>query len=215
VGNSINHIVLRQGEAGMIEQCTYKKYEFKKKLETLRSKAGRGTGLISLYIPSDKHISDITTQLREEHGQASNIKSKLTRTNVQSALESLLSKLRYLKKVPDNGIVYFTGAIDIGANKTSMESEVLIPPESIVSYKYHCDSVFYLESLEEMLRERGTYGLLVLDLREATIGTLIGKQIDVIRHLHSTVPGKQGKGGQCAHRFEQLRSIAIHDFLKE
>ena len=198
----------------MIEQCTYEKYEFKKKLETLRSKAGRGTELISLYIPSDKQISDITTQLREEHGQASNIKSKLTRTNVQSALESLLSKLRYLKKVPDNGIVYFTGAIDIGANKTSMESEVLIPPEPIVSYKYHCDSVFYLEPLEEMLRECSTYGLLVLDLREATVGTLIGKQIDVIRHLHSTVPGKQGKGGQSAHRFEQLRRIAIHDFFK-
>ena len=198
----------------MIEQCTYEKYEFKKKLETLRSKAGRGTELISLYIPSDKQISDITTQLREEHGQASNIKSKLTRTNVQSALESLLSKLRYLKKVPDNGIVYFTGAIDIGANKTNMESEVLIPPEPIVSYKYHCDSVFYLEPLEEMLRECSTYGLLVLDLREATVGTLIGKQIDVIRHLHSTVPGKQGKGGQSAHRFEQLRRIAIHDFFK-
>jgi peptide chain release factor subunit 1 len=198
----------------MVEQCTYEKYEFKKKLETLRSKSGRGTELISLYIPSDKQISDVSNHLREEHGQASNIKSKLTQTNVQGALESLLAKLRYLHKVPENGIVYFTGAVDIGANKTIMESEVLIPPEPIVSYKYHCDSVFYLEPLEEMLKECSTYGLLVLDLREATVGTLIGKQIDVVRHLHSTVPGKQRKGGQSAHRFEQLRRIAIHDFYK-
>jgi len=198
----------------MIEQCTYEKYEFKKKLETLRSKSGRGTELISLYIPSDKQISDVSNHLREEYEQASNIKSKLTRTNVQGALESLLAKLRYLNKVPENGIVYFTGAVDVGANKTSMESEVLIPPEPIVSYKYHCDSVFYLEPLEEMLKECSTYGLLVLDLREATVGTLIGKQIEVVRHLHSTVPGKQRKGGQSAHRFEQLRRIAIHDFYK-
>jgi len=198
----------------MVEQCTYEKYELKKKLETLRSKSGRSKELISLYIPSDKQISDVTNHLSEEHGQASNIMSKYTRTNVQGALESLLAKLRNLKKVPENGIVYFTGFVDIGANKTSMESEVLIPPEPIVSYKYHCDSVFYLEPLEEMLKECSTYGLLVLDLREATVGTLIGKQIDVIRHLHSTVPGKQGKGGQSAHRFEQLRRIAIHDFYK-
>jgi peptide chain release factor subunit 1 len=198
----------------MVEQCTYEKYELKKRLETLRRKSRRGTELVSLYIPSDKQISDVTNHLREEHGQASNITSKLTKTNVQGALESLLAKLRYLNKVPENGIVYFTGAIDIGANKTSMEGEILIPPEPIISYTYHCDSIFYIKPLEEILRECSTYGFLLLDLREATIGMLIGKQIDVIRHLHSTVPGKQRKGGQSAHRFEQLRRVAIHDFYK-
>ena len=62
----------------MVEQCTYEKYEFKKKLEALRSKSGRGTELISLYIPFDKQISDVSNHLREEHVQASNINSKLT-----------------------------------------------------------------------------------------------------------------------------------------
>ncbi len=95
-----------------------------------------------------------------------------------------------------------------------MLSEVLIPPEPVVHYIYHCDFVFYLEPLEEMLRECSTYGLILLDLREATLGMLVGKQIEVIKHLHSTVPGKQRKGGQSAHRFEQLRRISIHDFYK-
>ncbi len=198
----------------MVEQCTYEKYVFKKKLETLRSKSGRSTELISLYIPSDKQISDVTNHLREEHGQASNIESKLTSNNVQGALDSLLAKLRYLNKIPEKGIVYFTGTVDTGANRTSMENEVLIPPEPFAHYIYHRDSVFYLDPLEEMLRECSTYGLILLDLREATIGMLVGKQIEVIRHLHSTVPGKQRKGGQSAHRFEQLRHIAIHDFYK-
>ena len=198
----------------MAEYCTYEKYVFKKKLETLRNKSGRGTELISLYIPSDKQISDVTNHLREEHEQASNIKPKLSSNNLQGALDSLLAKLRSLNKIPENGIVYFTGTVDTGANRTGMVNEVLIPPEPVVNYIYHCDSVFYLEPLEEMLRECSTYGLILLDLREATIGMLVGKQIEVIRHLHSTVPGKQRKGGQSAHRFEQLRRIAIHDFYK-
>lgn len=70
----------------MAEYCTYEKYVFKKKLETLKSKSGRSTELISLYIPSDKRISDVINHLREEHEQASNIESKLSRNNVQEHL---------------------------------------------------------------------------------------------------------------------------------
>ena len=198
----------------MSEQSSaHLKYEFKRKLEGLRSKRGRGTELVSLYIPPDKQISDITAQLRVEHGQASNIKSKVTKTNVQGAIDSLLSRLRYLE-VPENGIVIFTGAVDIGANKTNMETTVVEPPQPIITYRYHCDSSFYLQPLEEMLKEAKTYGLLVLDRREATVGMLVGKHIESNRHLTSTVPGKQRKGGQSAHRFQQLRKIAIHDFYK-
>ncbi|MGP8321609.1 MAG: peptide chain release factor aRF-1 [Methanosarcinaceae archaeon] len=198
----------------MAEQSSHQKYEFKRKLEALRNKKGRGTELVSLYIPYDKQISDVTSQLRDEHGQAANIKSKLTKTNVQGALESLLSRLRYIKKAPENGIVFFTGAVDVGANKTSMETTMVEPPEPIISYKYHCDSAFYLQPLEDMLRDKKTYGLLVLDRREATVGLLVGKHIESFRHLTSNVPGKQRKGGQSAHRFQQLRLIAIHDFYK-
>lgn len=152
--------------------------------------------------------------MREEHEQALNIKPILTSNNVQGALDFLLAKLRSLNKIPENGVVYFAGTVDTGANRTGMVTEVLIPPEPVVHYIYHCDSVFYLEPFDEMLRECSTYGLILLDLREATIGMLVGRQIEVIKHLHSTIPGKQRKGGQSAHRFEQLRRIAIHDFYK-
>ena len=197
----------------MSEQSAHDKYEFKKKLEGLRTKKGRGTELISLYIPPDKQIFDVTSQLRDEHSQASNIKSKITKTNVQGAIDSLLSRLRY-GEVPENGIVYFTGAVDVGADKTNMETTIIVPPQPITTYKYHCDSSFYLEPLELMLKDAKTYGLLVLDRREATVGMLVGKHIESYRHMTSTVPGKQRKGGQSAHRFQQLRLIAIHDFYK-
>ncbi|MCD4846195.1 MAG: peptide chain release factor aRF-1 [Methanosarcinales archaeon] len=198
----------------MTESEAHRRYEFRRQLEELRSKKGRGTELISIYIPHDKQISDVVAQLRDEHGQAANIKSKITRTNVQSALESLMSRLRYIPRSPQNGIVLFTGAIDVGSNKTDLQSFTVEPAEPFVSYKYHCDSAFYLNPLEDMLADKMTYGLLVLDRREATVGLLKGKRIELSNHLTSNVPGKQRKGGQSAHRFQQLRLIAIHEFYK-
>ena len=196
----------------MVESEAHKKYEFKRTLEALRDKKGRGTELISLYIPHDKQIHEVASQLREEFGQASNIKSRVTRQNVTGAIESLLSRLKLIPKAPENGVVIFCGAVDIGANKTDMETYIIEPPEPLVSYKYHCDSSFLLTPLEDMLHERKTYGLLVLDRREATVGLLKGKHIEEMAHLTSNVPGKQRKGGQSSHRFQQLRLIAINEF---
>ncbi len=197
-----------------MEFTAQEKYEFKRLLDGLRSKTGRGTELISLYIPPDKQIHDVTSQLREEYGQAANIKSRVTRLSVQGSLESAMSRLKLIPKPPANGVVIFIGSVDAGANKTEMYSVALEPPDPIVTYRYHCDSSFLLEPLEEMLADKKTFGLIVLDRREATIGILKGKYTEAIKHLTSTVPGKQRKGGQSSHRFQQLRLIAIHEFYK-
>ena len=192
----------------------HKRYEFKRQLEDMRRRTGRGTELISLYIPPDKQVSDVVAQLRNEHGQAANIKSKSTRTNVQSALESVLARLKYYPRPPENGVVIFCGTLDIDGHRTSLDTMIIEPPEPITSYKYHCDSSFYLDPLEDMLTEKKTFGLLAIDRREATVGLLRGKSIEARKHLTSSVPGKQRKGGQSARRFQQLRLIAIHDFYK-
>lgn len=191
-----------------------KKYEFKRKLEELREKIGKGTELITIYIPPDKQISDVVSQLRDEHGQASNIKSKSTRTNVQSALSSIMARLKYFRTPPENGMVLFCGNISLGGDKTTMETLVLEPPEPIMSYQYRCGSEFVLTPLEEMLEEKKNYGLLVLDRREATIGLLHRKSVETIKHMTSNVPGKQRKGGQSSRRFERLRLISINEFYK-
>jgi peptide chain release factor subunit 1 len=197
-----------------MEFTAQEKYEFKRLLDDLRKKPGRGTELISLYIPPDKQISDVVSQLREEYGQASNIKSRVTRLSVQGALESAMAKLKLIPKPPPNGVVIFIGNIDVGGGKSDMYSAALEPPDPITTYRYHCDSSFLLAPLEEMLADKKTFGLIVLDRREATIGILMGKMVEIEKHLTSTVPGKQRKGGQSSHRFQQLRLIAIHDFYK-
>jgi peptide chain release factor subunit 1 len=195
----------------MTEEARHK-YEFKRQLEELKSKQGQGTELISLYIPHDKRISDVVAYLRDEHGSAANIKSKSTRTNVQSALESIMSRLKYYKEPPENGMALFCGAISIGGDRTSMEAITIVPPQPLTSFSYRCGSNFETDKLDDMLVDRKTFGLIVVDRREATIGLLKGKKVTPMRHLNSTVPGKQRKGGQSSHRFQQLRLIAISDF---
>ncbi len=191
------------------------KYEFKKKLEELEKYKGRGTELITLYIPPDKNIADVANQLRNELSQASNIKSKQTRTNVMAGLEAILQRLKYFKKPPEHGMVILSGVVDLGGGKQKHITEIIEPPEPVPLYKYHCDSTFYLEPLKEMLKEKKVYGLIVIDRREATIGLLRGKRIEVLSYTTSMVPGKHRQGGQSSVRFERLRQIAIHEFYKK
>ena len=192
-----------------------RKYEFKKMLERLEAKEGSGTELISLYIPPDKQIFDVTAQLRDEFGQCANIKSKQTRTNVQSAISSILSRLKYYTKPPENGIAVFCGTVNKHGDRQDLECDIVNPPEPLGLYLYRCSSRFELEPLRDMLEEKYVYGLLVLDRREAYWGFLRGNRIDPIGGTTSTVPGKQRKGGQSSIRFERLRLIAINDFYKK
>ncbi|MGB4578263.1 MAG: peptide chain release factor aRF-1 [Methanoculleus sp.] len=192
-----------------------KRYEFKKMLERLAEKEGSGTELITLYIPPDKQIHDVTGQLRDELGQCANIKSKQTRTNVQSAISSILARLRYYKRPPENGMAVFCGTINIGGDRTSLECEIIEPPEPLNIYTYRCSSTFEIEPLQERLGEKEVYGRIVIDRREAYIGFLRGNRIEPISGVTSMVPGKQRKGGQSSARFQRLRLIAINEFYKK
>jgi len=192
------------------------KYEFKKVIEELSEYRGSGTQLVTIYIPPDKRISDVVAHVTQEHSEASNIKSKDTRTNVQDALTSIKDRLKYYREPGENGMVLFSGAVDTGGGRTEMVTEVLEnPPQPIQSFRYHCDSEFYTEPLEEMLGDKGLFGLIVLDRREANVGWLKGKRVEPVKSASSLVPGKQRKGGQSAQRFARLRLEAIDNFYQE
>ena len=197
-------------------QTDKQKYEFQKVIEELTDYRGSGTQLVTIYVPPDRQISDVVAHATQEHSEASNIKSKDTRTNVQDALTSIKDRLKYYKTPPDNGMVLFSGAVNTGGGQTDMVTEVLEnPPEPIQSFRYHCDSEFLTEPLEEMLSDKGLFGLVVLDRREANVGWLKGKRIEPVKSASSLVPGKQRKGGQSAQRFARLRLEAIDNFYQE
>ena len=190
-------------------------YRFKKLVQELESTRGKATELISLYVPPGKDISDVVAYLRDELSQSSNIKSKSTRKNVTSAIESLISRLRYYRIAPGNGIAMFVGHKSAEANQTEMVAYVVYPPKPVQSFIYRCDSQFFLDPLKEMMGEEKIYGLLVIDRKEAAIGLLKGNRIETVDILESLVPGKHGRGGQSQHRFERLIEIAVSEFFKK
>jgi peptide chain release factor subunit 1 len=191
------------------------KYDFRRSLEEIRNLKGRGTELISVYVPPTKQISDVAAYLREEFSQSSNIKSASTRKNVQGAISSILARLKYFKTAPPNGVIFFVGEISTTGDQTRMVQYVLEPPDPITTFLYRCDSDFYLEPLEGMLVDKKVYGLLVIDRSEATIGVLRGKAIHIIRNLDSLVPSKHRMGGQSAQRFERLIEISANEYYKK
>ena len=88
------------------------------------------------------------------------------------------------------------------------------PPQALISFRYRCDSRFELTQLEEMLIDKKSYALFVIDRSEAAYGIATGKRIHVQEHLVSNIMGKHRQGGQSAQRFERLIEEAAHNFFK-
>jgi peptide chain release factor subunit 1 len=188
-------------------------FRLKKTLQRLASKEGRGTELVSLYVPPGKQISDVLNQLRDEYGTASNIKSTTTRKNVLDAIVKVQQRLKLYKEPPENGLVIFCGAIpQNGAGSERIETYVITPPEPIHINLYRCDARFHTEYLQEMLREKETYGILLVDASNATIATLQGKKLNIVRQMYSGVAGKTRAGGQSARRYERLRDAQLNSY---
>ncbi|MEM3731535.1 MAG: peptide chain release factor aRF-1 [Candidatus Bathyarchaeia archaeon] len=200
---------------GNAKRTSLELFRLKKILSMLANKEGRGTELISLYVPPGKQISEVMNMLREEYGTASNIKSTTTRKNVQDAIVKVQQRLKLFKEVPENGLVIFCGAIpQNGVGSEKIETYVITPPEPINIYLYRCDSRFHTEHLQELLREKETYGILLIDASAATLATLTGRRLEIVREVTSGVPGKTRAGGQSARRFERLREMRLQEYFR-
>jgi len=132
---------------------------------------------------------------------------------VLSAIESILSRLKQFKNPPENGVIFFVGHKSVGADQTEMVAFIVEPPLPIVTFLYRCDSLFYIEPLQQMFTEKEIYGLFLLDRRECTIGILRGSRVEMLKYMTSQVPGKHGRGGQSQRRFERLTEIAAHEWF--
>ncbi|MFH0954723.1 MAG: peptide chain release factor aRF-1 [Candidatus Micrarchaeota archaeon] len=188
---------------------------FKKRLAKLKEYSGRGTELISLYVPKDADRSTVMGQLTEEMGQSSNIKSANTRKNVQGALRKILQFLKSNDfNIPEKGIVVFSGNISEMEGKTDIRLFTIHPIRPLKTKLYWCDSEFHLAPLEEMVQPTEIYALIVLDKREATVAVLTGKKFEIVGHFTSAVAGKTRAGGQSSVRFEHLREEAAKDFYR-
>ncbi len=200
----------------MSKMSDLERFRLDRLIKELKSKKGRGTELVTLYIPAGKRLDEVVSMLRQEYAQASNIKDRTTRHHVLDALTTIMQRLKMLgPKAPPNGLVVFCGYVDIGIpGREELEIHLLEPPEPVKTWLYRCDSRFYTEILEDMIREKDVYGLLVIDRSEATFAILRGTNIEIVESITSGVPSKHHKGGQSARRFQRIIEQLAHEYYK-
>jgi peptide chain release factor subunit 1 len=190
------------------------KKSLKKFVTELEKYRGRHTELVSVYVPADYELIKVIQHLQEEQGTAENIKDKTTRNNVIDSLERMIRHLKLFKRNPPNGLAAFSGNISEKEGQQDIKVWSIEPPIPLKTRIYRCDQTFVLDLLREMIDVNHTYGLIVLDNREAHVGLLRGTLITKVASLTSSVPGKIKAGGQSQARFARLREEAAHEFYK-
>ena len=190
-----------------------KLYKIRKTIEELSKIAGRGTELITVYIPKGKQLHEVITILREEQGTADNIKSDLTRTHVVDSLSKVVQRLKLYKKTPERGLAIFCGALprEEGGPPGSevVKAFEIDPPKDMQTFLYRCDDHFHVDILKNMLKDENMIGFLAVDAKDAGWGLLHNDKIEVLKETSSGVAGKHRQGGQSAKRFQKLREMEL------
>ena len=201
------------GKIEIEKQDFVKIYKIRKTLEELSRKSGRGTELITVYIPKGKQLHEIIGTLQQEQGTADNIKSDLTRSHVVDSLGKVVQRLKLYKKTPERGLVMFCGALppEEGGPLGSEVVKVweIDPPKDLNQYLYRCDDHFHVDILKDMLKDDNLIGFLAIDAKDAGWGLLHGDKIEVLSQTGSGVAGKHRQGGQSAKRFQKLREMEL------
>ncbi|MFB5616568.1 MAG: peptide chain release factor 1, partial [Nitrosopumilus sp.] len=173
------------------KQDSVKIYKIRKTLEELSKKSGRGTELITVYIPKGKQLHEIIGSLQQEQGTADNIKSDLTRSHVVDSLGKVIQRLKLYKKTPERGLVMFCGALppEEGGPLGSEVVKVweIDPPKDLNQYLYRCDDHFHVDILKDMLKDDNLIGFLAIDAKDAGWGLLHGDKIEVLSQTGSGV----------------------------
>src|SRR3989344_3616292 len=190
------------------------KDELRDLIDELETHKGRATELITVYIPEGQNIYTVADQLEAEKSTAKNIKSTSTRKNVGNALDKITRYLKDYKKTPENGLAVFSGNISKIEGQDDLQLWDIEPPLPLKTRMYRCDKEFVLEPLREMLEITEVFGLLVMDRKEATIGMLEGKKVEVLHKMTSGIPSKVRAGGQSSQRFHRITEGLTKEFYK-
>ncbi|KAI0010284.1 hypothetical protein F4779DRAFT_616714 [Xylariaceae sp. FL0662B] len=190
-------------------------WKVKKLIKRLEAARGNGTSMISLIIPPKDQISRVAKMLAEEYGTASNIKSRVNRQSVLSAITSTQQRLKLYNKVPPNGLVVYCGEILTSEGKERKVNIDFEPFKPINTSLYLCDNKFHTEALAELLESDQKFGFIVMDGNGALFGTLSGNTRDVVHKFSVDLPKKHGRGGQSALRFARLREEKRHNYVRK
>jgi peptide chain release factor subunit 1 len=193
-----------------MESNKIKLWKLLRELEKMR---GRHTELVSFYIPAKSEFNKASELISQEQALTRNVKNKTVRKNVLSALEKISQELKLYKKLPENGLVIFCGNISKEEGKADIRLWTVIPQEKIYVKLYWCGQKFELKPLKELIKEKNNYGIICLDKSSADIAVISGKNVNILKHLSSIVPGKTRAGGQSSVRYYRVRENLLVSFL--
>ncbi|GJD08314.1 Eukaryotic peptide chain release factor subunit 1 [Galdieria sulphuraria] len=168
-------------------------WKMKKLIKGLEEARGNGTSMISLIIPPKDQLSRITRMLAEEYGTASNIKSRVNRLSVLSAITSTQQRLKLYNRVPPNGLVVYCGTVVTEDNK---------------------EKKFHTEALSSLMESEERFGFIIIDGGGALFGVVSGSTREILHKFTIELPKKHGRGGQSALRFARLRLEKRRNFLR-
>lgn len=189
-------------------------WKMKKLIKGLEEARGNGTSMISLIIPPKDQLSRITRMLAEEYGTASNIKSRVNRLSVLSAITSTQQRLKLYNKVPPNGLVVYCGTVVTEDNKEKKVNISFEPFKPINTSLYLCDNKFHTEALSSLMESEERFGFIVIDGNGALFGVVSGSTREILHKFTIELPKKHGRGGQSALRFARLRLEKRRNFLR-
>lgn len=190
-------------------------WKIRRLIKSLENARGNGTSMISLIIKNKDEVSRINKMLADELGTASNIKSRVNRLSVLSAITSTQQKLKLYNKTPPNGLVVYCGTVITEDGKEKKMSIDFEPFRPINTSLYLCDNKFHVEALKELLESDDKFGFIVVDGNGALFGTIQGNTREVIQKFTVDLPKKHGRGGQSALRFARLRLEKRHNYVRK
>ena len=153
--------------------------------------------------------------LTDEYGTASNIKSRVNRLSVLSAITSTQQKLKLYTKLPPNGLVLYCGDIITEDGKEKKVTFDIEPYKPINTSLYLCDNKFHTEVLSELLERDDKFGFIVMDGQGCLFGMVSGNTRTVLHKFTVDLPKKHGRGGQSAVRFARLREEKRHNYVRK
>jgi peptide chain release factor subunit 1 len=190
-------------------------HRMKRLVKGLTAARGHGTSMVSLVIPPKDQVARVGKMLADEFGTASNIKSRVNRQSVLSAITSTQQRLKLYQKVPENGLVIYCGTIVTENNKEKEVTIDITPFKPVNTSLYMCDNKFHTEPLMALLESDEKFGFIVMDGNGALFGLLCGNTRTVLHKFTVDLPKKHGRGGQSALRFARLRLEKRHNFVRK
>lgn len=177
--------------------------------------------LISVAVPPDEAVADVRERVEKDRAEAA-LLGEVADERLE-ALERARRRLAAFDATPEHGLAVYAGVLD-GDLRDYVFAD---PPDPITDRVYARGTEFETDPLGVPGRDRGTWGLLVVERGEAAVGRYDGaaaagaEAVTVATTVEATLPGKtrvdgrSAAGGteQVADFFDEVAEAARRVFL--